>query len=132
MAGLRWQTPPSSAWPAGADAYVKAVRAGVHGVCQRYQVEVEAHMKSTASWVDRTGAARQTLYAAVEPPTPAQVMDVIEFIMAHGVIHGYWLEGINYLKGFSPTMQGQKYAIIQPTLDTYAPKIWADVRKLFR
>lgn len=123
MAGLKWSTPPTAAWPAGADAYVKAVRAGVHGVCQKWSVILEAEMRAGAVWQDRTGNARQGLYSAVEPPTPAQVQDLIELIIAHGaaVDYGIFLELAN----------AGRFAIIGPTLDAAAPRVWQDVRRLF-
>lgn len=131
MAGLVWQEPPQTVWPQGAEAYARAVRAGVHGVCQRYQPIIENEMKTQASWTDRSGAARQSLYAAVEPPTVGEVMGLIEFIMSHGVEHGAWLEGLDPRRNFAPTALGRKFAIVLPTLDKYAPIIWRDIRALF-
>jgi hypothetical protein len=131
VAGLRWSAPPQTVWPQGAEAYARAVRAGVHGVLQRYQPLIENEMKTSASWTDRTGNARQTLYAAVEPPTVAEVMGVIEFIMSHGVEYGAFLEGLDPRYNFAPTALGRKFAIVLPTLDKYAPIIWRDIRALF-
>jgi len=78
-------------------------------------------MKANAPWVDRTGAARQSLRAEVEPPTAAQVQQMVELILAHGVEYGVFLELKN----------AGAFAIINPTLDAAAPKIWADIRRLF-
>lgn len=131
MAGFKWQTPPDKVWPAGAEAYVRAVKRGIHGVMQRWAPEIENYMKSNASWQDQTANARQTLHSAVEPPTAAEVVSMIELIMAHGVIYGAYLEGYDPRYNFAPTRQGSRYAIIEPTLDYFAPRVWADVVRLF-
>ena len=131
MAGFRWTEPPDQVWPKGADAYVRAVRAGIHGVCQRWAPEIENWMKSNRPWTDRTSNAVQTLHAEVNPPSAAEVLDTIELVMAHGVIYGYWLEGVNYLKGFTTTQQGRRYAVVLPALDHFGPLIWRDIRQLF-
>lgn len=130
MAGLVWQTPPQTAWPAGAEAYARAVRAGVHGVMMRWAPEIEAWMKSNASWVDRTGNARQGLRSEVLPRTAAEVVGLIELNMFHSVTYGVYLEG--YLPDGTPMMRPSAYKIIEPALDHFGPRVWADVRSLFR
>lgn len=122
MAGLKWREPPEKVWPAGADAYVRAVRAGVHGVMQYYQPIVSNEMKQERPWTDRSSNAIQGLYTAVEPPTPTQGGDTFEFIMSHGVEYGIWLELAN----------NSRYNIVIRTLDKYSPIIWRDIRSLFR
>lgn len=130
MAGFKWTAPPQQVWPPGAAAYVAAIRRGIHGVMQRWAPEIENYMKSQASWVDRTANARQTLYSNVEPPTAAEVVDMIELIMAHGVYYGAYLEGFDPRFNFSPTRQGPKYAIVLPALDAFGPRIWADIVRM--
>ncbi len=100
---------------------MRAVRAGVHGVCQRWVPEIENWMKSNRPWTDRTSAAVQSLHSEVNPPTAAQVADVIEVVMAHGVEYGVYLEYSHI----------RKYAIVLPALDHFAPLIWRDIRSLF-
>lgn len=130
MAGLKWQEPPEKVWPQGADAYVRAVRAGVHGVCQRWVPEIENWMKANRPWQDRTANAAQSLYSAVEPPSAAQVVDAIEVIMSHGVIYGWYLEG--FKPDATPMLRGPEYAVVLPALDHFGPLIWRDIRALFR
>lgn len=131
MAGLKWTQPPDKVWVQGAEAYVLAVRRAVHGVCQRWAPEIENWMKTGAVWTDRSSNARQSLYSQVQPLTPAEVVDTIELIISHGMIYGSFLEGYDYRHNFAPTRQGKKYAIVEPALDYFAPKVWADVMKLF-
>lgn len=131
MAGLVWKTPPEQVWPKGAEAYVRAVRAGIHAVCQRWAPEIENWMKTGAVWTDRTGSARQSLYSNVEPPTAAEVVAEIELIMSHGVEHGAYLEGKDPRRGYAPTRLGNRFAIIEPALDRFAPLVWRDIRRLF-
>lgn len=129
MAGLVWQEPPQTVWPKGAEAYARAVRAGVHGVCQRYTVEISNWMKVNRPWTDRSSAAIQSLHSEVNPPTAAEVVGIIEVVMAHGVEYGTYLEG--YLPDGTPMMRGPLYAVVVPALDRFGPLIWADIRRLF-
>lgn len=133
MAGLEWKVSPAEAWPAAAGAYVKAVRAGVHGVALKNAALIENFMKTEAPWQDQTAAARQGLYCEVTPETPAQVVDVIELWFGYGAgfPYLYFLEGYDYRYNFAPTRQGKKFSIITPTLDQWGPKVWAEIRGLF-
>ena len=130
--GLKWQNPPQEAWPKAADAYIKAVRRGVHGVLMAAAPGVEAEMKSEAPWTDRTTNARQGLYTAVEPMSGPENAPILEFIMAHSVEYGAYLEGFDPRHGFSPTRQGQAYAIVVPTLDKWGPILWSRVKRMIR
>ena len=132
MAGLEWRTPPIEAWPKGAEAYVRAVRAGIHGVCQRWAPEIENWMKQNAVWTDRTSNARQGLYAQVNPESPAEVISLIEVAIAHGVDYGAYLEGYDPRHGYARTGLGNRVAIIEPALDRFGPLIWRDIRGLFQ
>lgn len=130
MAGFKWTAPPQDVWPPGAAAYAAAVCRGVYGVMQRWEPEIENWMKANKLWVDRTANAVQTLYTEVVPPSPAEVIDEIAMIMAHGVEYGAFLEGFDPRFSFSPTRQGQKYAIVGPALDRFGPLIWADIVRM--
>lgn len=130
MAGFTWTQPPQTVWPAGGEAYARAVRAGVHGVCQRWAPAIENWMKQNKVWEDRTANAVQSLYSAVEPASAAEVVGMIEVVMAHGVEYGTYLEG--YLPDGSPMLRGSQYAIVLPALDRFGPLIWRDIRALFR
>lgn len=132
MAGFVWKVPPQDVWPQGTAAYIAAIRRGVHGVMLFYAPQIENWMRDGAKWVDRTANARQTLYAQVQPMSPAEVVNEIELIMAHGVYYGFYLEGVNPKRGMSPTRQGKKYAIVQLALDRFGPQIWAEIVRLFR
>lgn len=127
--GFKWSAPPDKVWPAGAEAYARAVRAGVHGVCQRWVPEIENWMRSNRPWTDRSSAAVQSLHSEVNPPSAAEVVGLIEVIMAHGVEYGTYLEGFK-MDG-TPMMRGQQYAVVMPALDHFGPLIWRDVRSLF-
>lgn len=129
MAGFAWTAPPDKVWPPGAAAYVTAIRRGVHGVMMRWQGEIESYMKTNAPWTDRTANARQGLYATVEPPTPAEVIDLLELIMAHSMFYGYYLENWNPVTN-APMMRPPQWQIIEPTLDYFAPKVWADIQRM--
>lgn len=116
MAGLRWQSHPATAWPALALSYRQRIEAGIVAIAQRWAPEIENYMKTQAPWTDRTGNARQGLHTEVNHA--AGVM--VEIILAHGVHYGIFLELAN----------AGRFAIINPALDHFAPRIWADVRRM--
>lgn len=111
--GIRWDNPPDKAWGELADAYQAAIQKGVKAIAQKWQPEIENWMKLNASWTDRTGNARQSLYTEVE----TQAKEMVTIILSHGVEYGIYLELKN----------AGRYAIIGPALDEFAPKVWADV-----
>lgn len=114
--GFVWEIPPQTAWPALAQAYVAAIERGVAAIAQRYAAEVEAWMKDNAPWTDRTGNARQALYTEVNQVAGTMV----ELILAHGVEYGLWLE----------IRHAGRWAIVNPALDHFGPRMWADVVRL--
>ena len=115
-AGFRWETPPEEAFPELAEAYVNAIHEGVKAIAQRWAPEIENWMQENAPWTDRTGNARQSLYTEVEDVTGKMV----QIILSHGVYYGIFLELKN----------AGRYAIVNPALDHFAPKIWADVKRM--
>jgi hypothetical protein len=114
--GFRWVVPPSRVFPPGAEAYQQAIRRAVFTMCQFYAPEIEAWMKQTAPWTDRTGNARQSLSAFAEELTSAVVIE-----LGHGVDYGRWLEWRN----------SGSYAIIAPALDEWGPRIMQGLLRLF-
>jgi len=114
--GFHWEKTPEEALGELGDAYASAIHRGVKAIVDRWAPEIENWMKQNAPWTDRTGNARQTLHTEVE-----EVVDeMVEIIMAHGVYYGIYLELCN----------AGRYAIINPALDHFAPKIWQDVRRM--
>lgn len=101
-----------------AEAELDRIRRGLESIVERYKVQIEQWMKEHRPWTDRTGNARRGLHTEVE----ILANDTYSLILDHGddVPYGYYLE----LKNFG------KYAIIQPALDTFAPLIFVEVRRL--
>lgn len=116
MAGLVWRTPPQVAWPQLAGAYVAAIQRGIYAIAQKWAPILENEMKRSAPWTDRTGNARQGLHVEINQV----VGSMVELILAHGVEYGLWLE----------VRHAGAYAVINPTIDLYAPQIWADVVRM--
>lgn len=82
--------------------------------------KLEGDAKTSARWVDRTGAARNRLTGYTED------IDVfthknVRIILAHGVDYGIWLELANE----------KRYAIIQPTIDLKSAEIFRGLDGLF-
>jgi hypothetical protein len=111
-----WDVEPEQAFGELADEYISAIHSAIRQIIQRYVPEVEAWLKANARWTDRTGNARQTLFADMEELTN----QFVELILSHGVDYGVFLE----------LSHGGSWAIVGPALDYFAPKIWADVQAL--
>lgn len=114
--GLTWSVTPTVAWTELSREYVRAIRRAVRQLADHYAPEIEAYMKSNASWTDRTGNARQTLNTEVQ----RMGQDMVTIILAHGVSYGIFLELAN----------GGAYQVIAPTIDVFGPRIWADVQSI--
>lgn len=109
--GFRWQRSPSQAW--NMQLYRSAIFARVLAVMASYQGRIEGDTKQNAPWMDRTGNARQTLFARV------LVVDrSILLVAAQSVTYGVYLELKN----------GGRYAVILPTLQNYYQPVWDDVK----
>ncbi len=113
---FEWDRPPEEVFGELGEAYAQAIHNGVLQIAQRYAPEIEAWMKTNASWEDRTGNARQSLIGDVEDIANQAVI----LIMSHGVEYGTFLELAN----------AGKYAVVTPALDTFIPKVWNDVKIL--
>lgn len=77
--------------------------------------EIENQEKRNAPWTDRTGNARNTIYAFSERDG-----DNIEIFTGIGIEYGKYLEVSNQ----------KKFAIIKPTVDEFLPKIKRDIINL--
>lgn len=90
---------------------------GVAGVVEFWDTRIETHMKTTAPWTDRTGNARNGLFAkAGHERAQRHWID-----LGHRVNYGIWLE-IRF---------AGRYAIVLPTLIAYGPKVMTTLNKLF-
>ena len=113
-----WEVTPEQAFDDLIKQYQQEIHSAIKTLANRYAPEIEAWMKQNAKWTDRTGNARQTLHTEVEEVSSI----MIGIILAHGVDYGIFLE----------LSHGGAWAIIGPALDSFAPKVWADVQALFR
>lgn len=122
--GVRWTVTPTQAFAGAATRYADEIHRGVRAIADRYAPEIESWMKANGSWTDRTSNARQTLNTQVEE----MALDMVRIILAHGMEYGV------YLEGFTPEgreiEQGGRYAVIAPAIDTFGPRIWADVQAM--
>lgn len=113
---LQWEVEPEQAFTELAEDYANRIHRGVFLICQRWAAPAANWMKENASWTDRTGNARAALYTEVNEV----VNSMVEFVMAGGVDYQIWLE----------VRWAGKFAIVNPALDFFAPKVWADVQRL--
>lgn len=114
---FRWVVPPADVFPQMSQAYIQRVRQAVYTLCQFYAPQIEADMKASAPWTDRTGNARQTLSAAAQ-----EVADAILIEMGYGVDYGIYLEHKN----------SGRYAILAPTVDKFGPIVMQGIQRLLR
>lgn len=112
---LVWQNAPADAVPQMVETYWQQMRAALFALANAYAPQIEAWMKENARWTDRTGNARQTLWAEA-----FDFVDAVVIAFGHGMDYGTFLELAH---------QG-RYAIITPALDEFAPRIWRDVVEL--
>lgn len=113
---FEWIDDPEVVFGQVFDEYEKWAYMAIANLAAQFAARIETWMKKNAVWTDRTGNARQTLYAEVE-----KSLAEIAIVFDHGMDYGYWLEFAN---------QGA-YAIIAPTLDYWGPRFWAAIQDLF-
>ena len=110
-----WDQSPEDAFSYLFDAYAAGLHEAVKLLCQARQPEIEAWMKTNASWTDRTGNARQGLTVTVH-----DVTDAIIIRLSHGVDYGWFLE----------TRFAGAYSIIAPAVDYWFKRIMDDVNQI--
>ena len=97
-------------------AWADRQRAEVVLLAQRWAGTLEAQAKTDASWTDRTSNARNGLFGVTE----IRGNEVI-IRLGHTMEYGVFLELAN---------EG-KYAILKPTINSAAPRIFDSYRKLW-
>ena len=120
MSGLKWTKTPEEAMTELTEAYMSDIERAVTQLLKFYEKQIENHMRTNAPWKDRTGNARQALFAQFK--TVVKLLLLIEFGQGHAIDYGVYLEFSN----------AGKYAIVNPTLDIFAPRIWADIERMLR
>jgi hypothetical protein len=88
----------------------------IFGVARYWDGRVESHAKQHAPWSDRTTNARSGLSAEAVKLSSS----VFAIILSHAVTYGIYLE----------TRWNERYAIILPTIRTYAPKVMRTLNKI--
>lgn len=112
--GFRWIVDPVSAFMQGFSLYVGQILDIASILANKYAPLIENWMKENALWKDRSGNARQSLWAETR-----HLGQSIEIAFGHGVEYGVWLE----------TRYQGKYSIIGPALDHFTPLIWAELER---
>lgn len=95
----------------------------IHQVATYWKAVFESYAKDHAAWTDRTGNARQALFATVEPKRVAQSLaqDTVTLYLSHGMEYGIYLE----------TRWRGRYAIIWPTIQAHMSEINRMLRRIF-
>lgn len=97
--------------------YGDRVLAAVQAVADYFAPVFESYAKQNAPWTDRTGNARQALYAEVEQLSK----DAVALYLAHGMAYGQYLEA----------RWGGRYAIIWPTIQAHLQAISQMLQGIF-
>ena len=87
----------------------------IAAIFERQAINVQDYARSNARWADRTGNARNGLFAKASRNGNSH-----EIVLYHTVPYGIWLE----------VRWAGKYAIIVPTIQTQAPKVMGSVQNL--
>jgi hypothetical protein len=91
------------------------IKRAMVAAANRTAPQAESWMRSNASWVDRTGNARNGLQAQVQVSTNS-----VAIVLNHSVPYGIWLE----------VRWSGRYAIIGPAIQEFAPKFVGLVAQL--
>ncbi len=97
--------------------YTDKVYEAIRAVAEYFAPVLESYAKENASWIDRTGNARQTLHAFTEDLS----REAVALYLAHGMDYGKFLE-----LRFSG-----RYAIILPTLEAHYGAVGDMLRSIF-
>lgn len=89
------------------------IDAAVDVVFDQYEAIAESYMRSNASWTDRTGNARNGLFAQHD----GEPMVEHTLTLYHTMHYGFWLE----------VRWSGKYAIIGPTMFDISPRLSGDL-----
>ena len=117
-AGYSWVQEPEEVFGEVARRYNDMLHERAKQLALSYTQRIEDWMVENAAWEDRTGLARDELYAQV-----SDVMNqAVVISIGHGVHYGLFLE-INY---------AGKYAILNPAVDHFAPLIFADLKRMLK
>lgn len=110
-----WVDKPEVVLVRALQADIERIEAGLTSLLQRYTAEIETWMKANGSWQDQTGNLRQSLFARLQ-----ESVQEIAIVMGYGVSYGDY---VNY------GHQG-RFAIIEPALDYFYDRIFAEVKAL--
>jgi hypothetical protein len=113
---LTWTVPPE-VLAKGVGDYADRLLSAVYELAQVFAARIEAAAKANAPWQDRTGNARQGLFARAFREAAA-----VTLILAHSAHYGIWLE----------VRWAGKYAIILPTLEAHYGPYIAAIQGLLR
>jgi len=114
--GIVWRQPPEVITE-GLTRYEERLLAAVGALARYFEPLLENDAKAHAPWTDRTGNARQSLFAVTDED---KRQNLVTLFLSHGVEYGKWLELCN---------AGQ-YAIIMETLEIWYPDIMSALEDL--
>lgn len=88
---------------------------GISGIMLANAPKVQSYARTHAPWTDRTGNARQGLFAKYSKEEDSHVIT-----LSHSVPYGIWLE----------VRWAGRYAVIMPTIQAEAARIMGDIKTL--
>lgn len=117
--GARWLTVADGIkWSGDLSGNLKGLnrrnQAAMVATAKLFAPRIQAHMRNNASWTDQTGNARNGLFTSVQVSKNQTAI-----VLYHSVPYGVWLE----------VRWDGKYAIINPSIQYWAPKYFAMLAK---
>lgn len=120
MADVIWHVTIEQALDQTVEQQARRIRQAIRALALYFAPQIETWMKQNAPWTDRTGNARQGLYAALEDVNLNDIQESIVLYFDHSMIYGFYLE----------TKNSGAYAVVAPALDFWAPRIYAALKRM--
>lgn len=115
-----WQVTPEAAWPPFVQAQIDGLETDLVAFAEALGESIEAHMKDSAPWTNRTWNARRSLFTALIH----EARQTVGILLSHGSLIEYSV--------FLEYAHAGRFAILAPTVDVFAPRFFAGVQKIVR
>jgi hypothetical protein len=100
----------------GLEKMIPVLHSNIFQVMRYHEPQIQAQARNKAPWKDQSSNARHGLFAKASVPTK----HVYQLTLYGSVSYQIWLE----------VRWSGKYAIIMPTVRSYAPKVISSLHKL--
>lgn len=115
-----WTITPEQAFLPLYAQYAETLEREIVALAERMTDEITEWMKANASWTDRTGEARDSLFSVVQH----EARQMVSILISHGSLipYGVYLE----------LSHGGRFAIIAPAIDQFGPRMFHEVQAILQ